>query len=193
MVKSSFQKTIAPPPRAYIGKGGSMKGIFVGRMCPIHLGHELVIKEMNRECGNNSLVIIGSSSAPISLRHFFSYEDRRGFLRRMFPDQKVVGLPDYQTDQEWLTAMDDILVVAGINPAEAVFFGGCEEDIRFFLEAGRKYKILNRFTGETPKISATEVRDSLIHNRELDGLLNPIIAEEVKNTFRCKWEVFKKI
>ncbi len=169
------------------------KGVFVGRMCPIHLGHEEIIKKMVGECNADCLVIIGSSNAPMSLRHFFSYEERRRFIRKLFPEVAMVGLPDYPTDEEWLVALDDILLVAGINPGEAVFYGGCEEDIRFFLEAGRKYSLLNRFTGETPKISATEVRDALVHNRDLARLLSPAVAEEVKNTFRFKWEVLKKM
>lgn len=116
-----------------------MKEIFVGRMCPIHLGHEEIIKKMIKECGENSLVIVGSSNAPISLRHFFSYEERRGFVKKLFPEVAVAGLPDYPTDGEWLTALDDIIAIAKVNPREAVFYGGCEEDIRFFLEAGKKY------------------------------------------------------
>ncbi|MFH1030536.1 MAG: hypothetical protein V1770_04725 [bacterium] len=173
-----------------------MNGIFVGRLCPIHIGHEMVIKKMIEECGGeeNCLVIIGSSNSPLSLRHFFSYEERREFLKKIFQGIRVVGLPDYPGDDKgWLVALDDILSLAKIAPQEAIFFGGCEEDVSFFIEAGRQIQILNRFDGSTPKISATEVRDCLIQVRSLDGLLNPAIAEFVQSKFRQKWELFKRI
>lgn len=169
-------------------------GVFVGRVCPTHLGHEKVIGEMIAECGiNNCMAVIGSSNSPISIRNLFSYEERRGFLKMIFPELKVVGLPDYLTDQEWFIALDDILTVWGINPDEVIFFGGCEEDIHFFFEFNRKCKIVNRFDGSSPKISATEVRDGLIEKRSLIGLLSESIIAEVQNTFLVKWDKLRKM
>jgi len=170
------------------------KGVFVGRANPIHLGHEVIINNMANQLGfKNCLMTIGSCNHPFSLRHFFSYEERRSFIKTLFPTLPIVGLPDYPTDTEWLVALDDILSASGFNPQETIFFGGCEEDILFFLDAERKCQILNRFDGSSPKISATEVRDGLIYGRPLEGLLNPLIADEVKNLFSQKWERFKKI
>ena len=106
---------------------------------------------------------------------------------------KVVGLPDYPNDEEWLVALDDLISATGINPAEVIFFGGCEEDILFFYEAGRNCQIINRFDGTTPKISSTEVRDCLIYGRTLEGIIDPTIVNEVQNLFKQKWERFKKL
>lgn len=171
-------------------------GVFVGRFCPIHIGHEKVVRAMLAEYGaESSLAVIGSSNAPLSLRNFFSYTERKNFLKKIFPGLRVIGLPDYFNNQEWMDALDDILmaIFGGEYMKRAIFFGGCEEDIRFFLEFGRKYKLLNRFDGTTPKISATEVRDALIHKRSLKELLNPLVAEDVKELFSEKWDRFKKI
>ena len=169
-------------------------GIFVGRFSPPHLGHEAVIRNMISECGlKNCLVILGSANAPMSFRHLFSYEERRGLLRKIFTGLKIIGLPDYSTDGEWMMALDDILAFRGVNPKEATFFGGCEEDVYFFLEFQRKCQLMNRFNGTTPKISATEVRDALVEKRPLEGLLNPLIVEDVKNAFAIKWDKFRKM
>lgn len=169
-------------------------GAYLGRLNPIHLGHEVIAREMIGQFGvENSLMLIGSSNAIFSLRNFFSYEERRGFAKRIFPDIKMVGLPDYSTDREWLTALDDLLFAVGFNPEEVIFFGGCEEDLRFFLDADRDCYVINRFDGSTPKISATEIRDCLIHSRPVEDMLNPLIAEEVREIFLKKWEKFKKI
>jgi nicotinic acid mononucleotide adenylyltransferase len=169
-------------------------GIFVGRFSPTQLGHEMVAKHMIEICGiENSLLVLGSSNASMSFRHLFSYENRRSFLKKIFGDIQIIGMPDYPTDREWLMALDDILSLKKINPREATFFGGCEEDIHFFLEAQRKCEILNRFDGSTPRISATEVRDALIQGRSLEGLLNPIIMDDVQNAFAINWNQFKKM
>ncbi len=106
---------------------------------------------------------------------------------------KVVGLPDYKTDTEWLSALDDMIRLAGIDPASVVFYGGCDEDIRFFTDAKRNVKIINRFDGSTPKISATEVRDALIHGRPLDGLVNQTLQSKIRDLFTKKWEEFKRM
>ena len=78
--------------------------VFLGRMNPIHAGHEKVISEMVNQFGiGNSLVIIGSSSADFSLRNYFSYQERRRFIKTIFPQLEVVGLPDYSTG--WKSGM----------------------------------------------------------------------------------------
>lgn len=169
-------------------------GIFVGRFSPTHLGHEAVIRKMINVCGlENCLIVLGSSNASMSFRHLFSYEDRRSFLKKIFEGIQIVGLPDYPTNNEWLLALDDILALNKVSSKKATFFGGCEEDIHFFLEAQRKCELLNRFDGTTPKVSATEVRDALIQGRSLEGLLNPVVTEEVKNSFNINWDRFRKM
>jgi phosphopantetheine adenylyltransferase len=168
--------------------------VYCGRFNPMHFGHGAVVNEMISKFGvENCMLVVGSCNAGFSLRHFFSYQERRGFIKKAFPEMKVVGLPDYPTDEEWLVALDDLISTTGVNPAEVVFFGGCEEDILFFFEVGRNCQIINRFDGTTPKISATEVRDCLIYGRSLDGMVDPVVADEVQSLFRQKWERFKKI
>lgn len=172
-------------------------GVFVGRLCPIHCGHRNVVGKMLGDCDGpeNSLVVVGSSNAPLSLRHFFSYEQRRSLIHAEFgPRIRIVGLPDYPTDAEWLLALDDILRAARIEPERAVYYGGCEEDVMCFSDARRRCRLINRFDGrETPKISATEVRDALIHGRPLDGLVGEASRELVARMFQENWERFKRI
>lgn len=151
--------------------------------------------EMCAKC----LIVIGSSTNTMSMRHFFSYEQRRKFLRIIYPEPfPIVGLPDYNSDKVWLSALDDILLSVfgneSISPhRELVFFGGCEEDVEFFIKSGRKVYIMNRFDGTTPKVSATEIRDDLLYGRLLEGKLPPVIIPSVREEFKKNWEVFKRI
>ena len=175
-------------------KYGDCFVIYCGRFNPIHAGHEAVINEMLKLFGvDRSRLIIGSANASQSLRHFFSYEERRAFIKTIFPDVKTLPLGDFaSSDDEWMVALDDLLESSGITPDKAVFFGGCEEDISFFLKLDRKCHILNRFDGTTPKVSATEIRDNLIHGRDMNHFLNPLIEEKVRNLFQTKWMDFQK-
>lgn len=171
-------------------------GVFVGRFCPVHLGHEKIIEDMLKECHEHSLIVVGSSNAPLTLRNFFSYRERKEFIGKVLGPKnniKIVGLPDYSTDDEWIGALDDIIRLCAVHPRDVVFYGGCEEEIQFLLDRQRNCKIVNRFDGTTPKISATEVRDALIHDRPLGNLLNPVIAQDVKNLFAQKWDRFRKM
>ena len=170
------------------------KAVIVGRFCPLHIGHEQVIRSMVDNFGiDNCLVVIGSSNHPISLLHFFSYDERRRFLSKIFPGLKLVGLPDYHNDAVWLTALDDILAVSGIEPKDVLFYGGCKQDVDFFYRFNRNVEIMNRFYGTTPEVSATEVRDALISGRSIEDLVNPLIHDDIKQCFSEKWENFKKI
>ena len=168
-------------------------GVFVGRFNPLHLGHEWVIRHMLEECGpTRCMVIMGSSNAPTSIRHFFSYSQRRHFLKEVFPNLKIVGIPDYGKDEDWLLALDDLISLNGLKPESACFFSGSPEDVDFFVKDNRQVKLLDRFDGTTPTISATEVRDHLIHHKSLDGLVNPLIIPEIEAQFQRQWEDFKR-
>ena len=171
------------------------QGIYVGRFNPMHKGHETIIRQMFEACGvENCLIIIGSCNNNFSLRHFFSYEERRQFILNVFPEARVVGLPDYGSNKAWLLALDDILKVAGIDPQRATYFGGCEEDVRFFMNDGRNCLFVNRFQAALADISATRVRDCLIEKRydELTNLLNPKLIDLIVDNFKQKWAGFKR-
>lgn len=169
-------------------------GIMVARCNPLHLGHEAVKNEMIRTFGiDDCMTMLGSANAGISMRHIFSYMERRNLIAKVYPDLKVIGIPDFPTNAEWFRLLDDLLIARGFDPAKTVFFGGCEEDVSVLLESGRKCHIINRFDGTTPKISATEVRDALIHKRSLNGMINPLIQEDVAELFEKKWELLKKM
>lgn len=171
-------------------------GLFVGRMNPIHLGHEAVINHMIERYGSeHSVIVIGSSNAPTSLRHFFSYTERRDFIRQLYPDITIIGLPDYPTDDEWLRALYDIAeaVTRSDQKSKITFFGGAEDEVKWYKEAGHTVEILDRFNGTTPIVSATQVRDHLIHGQSLEGLVNHKLIVPIEQLFATRWEAFKKL
>lgn len=171
----------------------------VGRLNPMHLGHEAVIDSSLNWFRGEFLQILWSANASFSLRHFFTYAERREFFKKVYPNIPVVWIPDFKTDEEWLVALDDLLMSHfWLSSREDVkqkvtFLWWCEEDVWFFVDDWRKVNIVNRFDWSTPKISATEVRDALIHSRDLEQLLNNKLVDDVRNLFNAKWELFRKI
>lgn len=161
-------------------------GAYLGRLNPMHLGHQALTEVLTTAFPKKHLLMVGSCSHAISIRHLFKFSDRRRFINEVFPDARVAPLSDFETDDEWFHAIDTLLELAGLDPQKTVFIGGCEEDVHFF-EHRYKVKIINRFDGTTTNVSGTEIRDSLIHGRSLDGLLDPRIIPVVQETFRLRW------
>jgi nicotinamide mononucleotide adenylyltransferase len=167
-------------------------GAALGRYCPLQLGHQRVIQEMIDQ-SERSLLFIGSANAPWSLPLFFSYMERRNFIRTIFPTINIVPLPDFSDNQTWLCAIQDILISAGMDPKETTFFGGSDEDVLVLNEeGGYETKIVNRYDGTTPVISASQVRDALIHDRSLEGMLDNRIIDSVREVWNHKWPEFIK-
>ncbi|MBI4121209.1 MAG: hypothetical protein HY457_03065 [Parcubacteria group bacterium] len=161
-------------------------GVFVGRVSPLHRGHERAIQEMLQDFGSDrSAIVIGSTNAPIAEKTPFTFDERKNFCEVVFPEIKVFGLPDFHNNTLWLAALDELLEEEGIDPANTLFYGGSPEDITFFEEAGRNVKIIDRHGGSSPSISATAIR-SLLHKREydrLDGLVDARIKEKIIELF----------
>ena len=168
-------------------KQGANFGVYVGRLCPMHFGHQAMIQALVEVFQEKHTVFIGSCNKTISIRHLFSYEDRSNFVRTIFPEIRIAPLPDFETDESWFRALDDMLVLAGADPLKAIYIGGCEEDVDFYYKYGRGVHIVNRYGGATVRVEGRQVRDALIEKRELDELLDPRIIDLVKVKFDIRW------
>ncbi len=167
-------------------------GVYVGRFSPLHLGHQVLIDKLLEAYGERHLILVGSCNHGISFRHLFTYNDRCEFIRTVYPQARVTGLPDFDDDEEWFSLLDDTLALHHVSPDDTTFIGGCHEDIEFFIDRGRNVEIINRFDGTSPRISATEVRDALIEHRTIEGLVDPRIIEIVRQRFDVRWAALRK-
>lgn len=170
--------------------------IYIGRFCPIHAGHQGIIGFLRHYAKNNHLILIGSCNNPISYRHLFSYETRALFIREIYGDEiKIAPLPDFESDEVWMSAIHDIAALKGFSPKNLVFVGGCEEDISTISELGYETYIINRFSGTTINISGTEIRDSLItgDREKLSKVISPIILPKLMKEFNYQWAKLKRL
>lgn len=167
-------------------------GAYVGRLNPMHLGHQALIRAMIEAFGAHHVVLVGSCNRPISLRHLFNYRDRVDFIRAVFPHARVVPLPDFEGDNaSWFQAHDDLFQAFGWPAGRVVYIGGSREDTQFISDNGRTVHVVNRFTGPTVHVSASQVRDTLIGQQFGDGVLHPMldprVANLVRERFPARW------
>jgi len=167
-------------------------GVYVGRFSPLHLGHQVLIDKLVETYGERHLILIGSCNHGVSFRHLFTYMDRCEFICTMYPRARLLGLPDFDDNEQWFRQINDTLALQYVFPDRATFFGGCREDVDLFIDKGRNVEIVNRFAGASPKISATEVRDALIERRSIEGLVDPRIVNLVKERFNLRWTALRK-
>lgn len=165
-------------------------GVYVARVNPMHLGHQAMIETLVEAFGDRHVVLVGSCNRPISIRHLFNYRDRAQFIREAVPNARILPLPDFEGDnQTWFQVHDDFFRALAFDPRKVVYIGGCKEDTEFLFENGRAVHIVNRYSGPTLRVSASQVRDILIERRheELERVLDPRVAKLVLERFPTRW------
>lgn len=155
-------------------------GIFLSRFSPPHLGHIKVIEEMCKECKDGQLLLIGSSNTERNIRVPFNYMERKIFLRKIFPTIKIIGIPDVNEDDVWISMLDDI-ISSVFGECEPVFYGGSVKDVEFYYNYGKIVKIINR--QELP-INATAIRQMMMLGLDISSMVHEKIAEDVVEKFK---------
>lgn len=163
-----------------------IEGVFIGRCCPLTVGHEYIINRMLTNHGENSLVILGSTNVKVSPVNIFSFTERLYFVKEIFPNLQIVGIPDYNNNKKWLEHLDYILHQYNSSLKHAIFYIGNENDAYFFTNASVKTNVVDRYSGNAPKVSATQVRKNLYKNKDITGMVNPIIQENIISCFNQK-------
>jgi nicotinamide mononucleotide adenylyltransferase len=160
-------------------------GIFVGRMCPIHVGHQHTIDTMIEEVGEaNSLIILGSVGQKVTFRVLFSYRQRRQWIRNIYgPNMRVVGVPDFPGDNgSWLQLVTDQInsAFAHYDNPEIVFYGGSLTDVEIFTDRGYAARIVDR---SVMPVSATVIRDMALRGMDIA----PFVHEDIREDFIRKF------
>lgn len=167
-------------------------GIYMGRFSPLHLGHEFIINRMLEKYDySNCQIVLGSCNNPLDERHLFSYKDRREFIKEIYPNIDIIGLADHKSDEEWLCMLLDLVTLMGCRKHEVEFFSGYEQDVVKLIDARYTCTITNRYDGSTPLVSATQVRETLVHGGSLKKLVNPKLIDLVSSKFKVRYEEYQ--
>jgi nicotinamide-nucleotide adenylyltransferase len=88
-----------------------VKGLFVGRFQPFHLGHLKAIKWILERC-EKVTVVIGSSQESLTERNPFTFEERKEMIKRSLEKESVkkeryeiIGVPDVFNCKRWVKSI----------------------------------------------------------------------------------------
>lgn len=142
--------------------------VYLGRFSPFHRGHSELVRRMISKYGvENSILMIGSSSS-YNERTPYTFKEREKIIKTIFPEIKVLPLPDVQpdlmifngnTNDAWLKS---ILEIEKNMSAKFKFVGGSKSDLEILSQKFETEVLFDRDTGA--RISATKVREALAKN-----------------------------
>ncbi|MDP2090624.1 MAG: adenylyltransferase/cytidyltransferase family protein [Candidatus Gracilibacteria bacterium] len=163
-------------------------GIFIGRMQPLHLGHQKIITE---SISNNdfTFIMLGSSGI-INEYNPFSDLERKNFIENIFKEYrnkyKIINLQDSDSDEKWVKNIENIIKNNIENEIKNLTFYGGDFKNDYAIKVLKEYEDILNFDdinfreisrnsiftihkGEKVYISSTLVRQSLL-NKDLDLL-----------------------
>ena len=170
-------------------------GIFVGRLCPIHVGHMATIDKMIEDVGEeNSLIILGSVGQKVTFRVLFSYRQRKKWIDEIYSDEiRVVGAPDFPNDDEsWIQFIEDLIYSSFAHKEtqpEYVFYGGSIDDVEIFANKGFKTEIVDR---TSMPVSATVIRDMALRGMDISHFIDQRIKDDFLRKFAKVMEESEK-
>lgn len=166
-------------------------GIYIGRFNPLHLGHEAVIDRMIAEHGDACLLVLWSSNVTLSAHDPFSYDERKSFVQMLYPDLRIAPLPDYPTDAERLQKLDESIqsFFPDADKDNIIFWTGAEEEVSRLVDDARQIRIVDRRSGETPIVSATQVREALVRGESIGWLVNEVLREKINELYASKGDL----
>ena len=157
-----------------------MNGVYVGRFSPLHKGHMSVIDIMQEEC-TDCMLLIGSSASTRTIKTPFNYFERKTFIKSIYPDICLQGIPDVIGDDAiWISMLDDICNCT-FGTTDVTFYGGSEADVSFFYDYGKKVKIIDR---SIIPISATAIRQLMMLGQDITPFVSDKIAKRVVSHFQ---------
>ena len=178
--------------------------VMIARLNPTQCGHEVTCNKMIKEYKEDCMLILWSITRPPSLHDIFSYQERANFVKKIWPNLNIQWIPDFATNEEFFFALDQIIKwwYRG-NMKNVTYYGWSAEDMSYLIDDNRKCEIINRFDWVSSlKISGSEVRDILNRHswdedisetmKALDGIVNPLIREDVIRLYNKKIIELKK-
>jgi nicotinamide-nucleotide adenylyltransferase len=158
-----------------------VKGIFVGRLQPLHNGHVKQIHRIIRKFGaDNTLIVIGSTQEWGTEKNPFPYRLRYRWVTSEFPMANVIGVPDFvNDDRSWLAYLQDMFRLTwGDGPILPVFHIGDESEAGVYRQLG-----IDPFIMQRSGISGTEVRERLSVGDRITGLVPPVVEASAPQAY----------
>jgi bifunctional NMN adenylyltransferase/nudix hydrolase len=143
--------------------------VFIGRCEPNHIGHNRNINEATK-LSDKVLVILGSINKPRTPQNPFTFEERKGMIKSVFPGDNVVvdGVKDYDYQTPLWTENVHRIVKQHTNPdAKIAILGYEKDDSSFYLRLFPTWKFED--IGEYTQIGGQEINATKIRELYFEG------------------------
>ena len=155
-----------------------MKAIYIGRFSPLHYGHIKIINFMLDAFNPaDCLLILGSANAPLSEKNMFKYYQRREWINELYPELKIVAVPDFDNDYDWAQNVENIVNATFCQSYNRVFLGGSEHDLWYCDLRNWNKLIISR---SIIPISGTEIRKMLLNNEDISNHVHFSLSTKIK-------------
>nr|HDO80602.1 nicotinamide-nucleotide adenylyltransferase [Candidatus Bathyarchaeota archaeon] len=160
-------------------KLGKLRGLFIGRFQPFHIGHLHAVKSLLNEVDE---IIIGVGSAQYShtRKDPFKAGERILMIRLSLDEADIppsryylIPIPDVNDNRLWVSH-----VVSLVPPFKVVYSNNSLVKI-LFEEAGYEVKPVPFY--EREKYCATRIREKIIKGEPWEDLVPPSVAKIIKD------------
>ena len=172
-------------PDDYEDRATKKGSLFLGRMQPVHNGHDAIIKMLKHKA--YVVVVKGAKSSKDKSRNPFDFKYQKKLIYKLAPKVDVVQFPTgYIPDMINQFRKDGIEIVEVLAGEDRI--GGYQKQIESFNKQMPKEKQITVRIKKTPRItSATIVRDA-IKADDFDAF-----KQNVPKALHGEWETMKKI
>jgi len=164
-----------------------LRGLYVGRFQPMHLGHLKAIQYILGEV-DEVVIVVGSTQISHELNNPFTVGERISMIRRALEEAGIppnrywiIPVPDAGMHMVWVSQ------VVGYCPEFSVAYTNEPLTRRLFIEAGYEVRPIPYFNRGV--YSATEVRRRMLNDENWEELVPPAVArfiKEIKGIERLK-------
>ncbi len=155
-----------------------IRGLYVGRFQPFHLGHLDAIKEVLGQV-DELVIVIGSAQYSHTLSNLFTAGERLVMVRHALQEADVdlskvwiVPVPDVHLHMLWVSAVE------GYTPKFNVLYSNEPLTRRLFMESGYKVESITLF--ERQMYASTFVREKMLKDESWTTLVPKSVAEFIK-------------
>ena len=151
-----------------------VRGLFIGRFQPFHLGHLQDIKNALKDV--DELVIgIGSSNEKHTKYNPFSIKERIEMIDLVLPVNNIghytiFPIPDFHDDKKWVEHVETL-----VPKFDGVYTGNSWTE-RCYKKKGYKVKKVNMLKG----ISSTIIRNRMLKNKDWEVLVPKEVVDYIK-------------
>ncbi len=155
----------------------TMRGLYIGRFQPFHLGHLDAIKDVLKEV-EELVIVIGSAQYSHNALNPFTAGERLIMVRQALREAKIdtsqvwiVPVPDVHLHMLWVSALE------GYTPPFDVVYSNEPLTRRLFIEAGYKVESIPLFKRKL--YSSTLIRERMLKDESWKTLVPRSVADLV--------------